>query len=488
MNDNKNVEDKKSIFASNDEYFENKYGIKEEIASGRYGCVYLGKNKYNNEKRAIKIYKKNDIKELVKNLFTKKEEIETIYKSIIKDFINELENMKLMNVCDNSVKYYDYFEDEDEIKIIMELCDDNLYNLLQKKQFIFVEIYEIIHQLNNAFREMNKNNIIHGNIKLQNFLVKYENKEKTKFKLKLGDYGSDILISYILRNNNKEDFNNLSQLLNEKGNNQKEKDKHPFFNENLPNDIDPNIFKYKDDEEKEKSDLWKLGISIYKLIFNTEPFQIIDYNDEYQKIILQPQKINDIQLNDLIKILLEKDIKKEKSWDMYFNHSFCNENLYALNYNYNNGQRLDINTIEINFSNKKISSLLYFTNIDFNKLKILNLSTNNIANINEIENIKCTQLENLDLSNNKIKNIERIANWEFKYLNSLNLSYNEIEEIKVFSNKNVLPNLKLLLLNNNKINLKEKKGLIEEINKSRGNNINIDIILNAKSYENMSIY
>ena len=132
---------------------------------------------------------------------------------------------------------------------------------------------------------MNKNNIIHGNIKLQNFLVKYENKEKTKFKLKLGDYGSDILISYILRNNNKEDFNNLSQLLNEKGNNQKEKDKHPFFNENLPNDIDPNIFKYKDDEEKEKSDLWKLGISIYKLIFNTEPFQIIDYNDEYQKII-----------------------------------------------------------------------------------------------------------------------------------------------------------------------------------------------------------
>ena len=197
---------------------------------------------------------------------------------------------------------------------------------------------------------------------------------------------------------------------------------------------------------------------------------------------------NDIQLNDLIKILLEKDIKKEKSWEMYFNHSFCNENLYALNYNYNNGQRLDINTIEINFSNKKISSLLYFTNIDFNKLKILNLSTNNIANINEIENIKCTQLENLDLSNNKIKNIERIANWEFKYLNSLNLSYNEIEEIKVFSNKNVLPNLKLLLLNNNKINLKEKKGLIEEINKSRGNNINIDIILNAKSYENMSIY
>ena len=44
--------------------------------------------------------------------------------------------MKLMNDCENSVKYYDYFEDKFELKIIMELCDDNLYNLLKKKNLI----------------------------------------------------------------------------------------------------------------------------------------------------------------------------------------------------------------------------------------------------------------------------------------------------------------------------------------------------------------
>ena len=36
---------------------------------------------------------------------------------------------------------------------------------------------------------MNENNIVHRDIKLHNILVKYLDKEKTKFKILLSDYG-----------------------------------------------------------------------------------------------------------------------------------------------------------------------------------------------------------------------------------------------------------------------------------------------------------
>ena len=473
-------ENNNSKFGANGHNFKDIYKIGEEIGNGRYGRVYEGKNKYNNEKRVIKIYNKNNIKNLLRELFKKEEDFETIYESIIKDFSDKIEKYKeSMNDCDNSVKYYDYFQDNKEFKIITELCDDNLYNLLEKKKFKkfnLVEVYEIIHQLNKALKIMNGNNIIHGNINLRNIFIKYEDKEKKKFKIKLGDYGSDILISYILKHN-KDNLNNFYHLFYMEENN-----KAPYFNKFIPNDTDPNILRYKDDKSKEKFDLWKLGTSIHYLIFNKDPY-VVKENDEYKKFKLKLEKRGDDEIDNLISILLERDINKPKSWDMYFNHPFCNEKLFELNSKYNKDEkRLSINTLIINLSNKEISSLSCLTNIRFENLKILNLSTNKINNIDEIQNILCDKLENLDLSNNKIKNIECISNWKFEYLNLLNLSFNEIEEINIFNNKNVLKNLKLLLLNNNKINLEEKKELMKEIKNTRGDKITIDILFTANFY------
>ena len=48
---------------------------------------------------------------------------------------------------------------------------------------------EILSQLNNAFKKMNENNIVHRDIKINNILIKYLNDEKTKFKVLLSDYG-----------------------------------------------------------------------------------------------------------------------------------------------------------------------------------------------------------------------------------------------------------------------------------------------------------
>ena len=56
----------------------------------------------------------------------------------------------------------------------MELCDENLNELLCKRTqgFNSDEIKNILLQLNNVFKVMNKNKIAHRDLKLNNILVK----------------------------------------------------------------------------------------------------------------------------------------------------------------------------------------------------------------------------------------------------------------------------------------------------------------------------
>ena len=120
-------------------------------------------------------------------------------------------------------------------------------------------------ELNNTFKIMKENNIIHRNLKLENILIKYHDKEHKKYTLKLSDYiCSKRLIS-------------LSQ-----------------------NCIDiymaPEIL--SGGEYNYKCDLWSIGIIIYRLIFGNMP-----YKGETENEILN-------NINNLgNKILKEAEIK-----------------------------------------------------------------------------------------------------------------------------------------------------------------------------------
>ena len=47
---------------------------------------------------------------------------------------NEIENMKIcMKDNINSVKFHELYDIEKEFAIVMELCDDNLQNILNKR-------------------------------------------------------------------------------------------------------------------------------------------------------------------------------------------------------------------------------------------------------------------------------------------------------------------------------------------------------------------
>ena len=248
-------------------------------------------------------------------------------------FEEELQKMELMNKCENSVKYFGYFEYKNFIYLIIELCDCSLAQIINNKKLNIKEIKEILEQLNNVFKIMYDNRIIHSDIKPENILIK--KLENNKYLYKLTDY----VFSRQITENNKESI-------------------HVKNNDYIAPEIKNNL-----NIDKSKVDLWSIGILIHKLYFGNT------------NII---QKTNNNYLDDLInKLLIEKAFDENNnkncriSWEDYFNHNFFKNNY------------------KIEIENLKKSSLKKFTNtidemIDYIKKKIENY--NNLIN-KEIENI-----------------------------------------------------------------------------------------------------
>ena len=131
------------------------YNFIKELGSGAFGSVFLGENKKTKEKVAIKkIYHKN---------MTDEQKIKVK---------NEVTNMMMMK-CSNSIEFKDMFRDNDYYYIIMELCDCNLEEYIKEKGGLnSLQVLPILNQLNNAFEIMVKNGIIHGDLKVDNILLK----------------------------------------------------------------------------------------------------------------------------------------------------------------------------------------------------------------------------------------------------------------------------------------------------------------------------
>ena len=91
---------------------------------------------------------------------------------------------------------------------------------------------------------MDKNNISHRDIKLNNILVKYDNKEKNKFRILISDYGVSNQISSLTQ-----------QLMTHAG---------------TLLIMAPEIL--KDEPYNNKCDLWSLGVNIYLLYTKKYPY------------------------------------------------------------------------------------------------------------------------------------------------------------------------------------------------------------------------
>ena len=169
-------------------------------------------------------------------------------------------------------------------------------------------------QLNNTFRIMWSNKIAHRDLKPQNILIKYNNKEKTDYTVKITDYG---LSKTYENNKNFETFTGTLEY------------------------IAPEILKGK--EYDYKCDLWSLGIIIYLLYFRENPFRGCTQNSILSKLKtmgrnLFKKKSGNPIFDNLINGLLENVPKKRFIWEEYLNHSFFQNKPSNLIYNKNSNE------------------------------------------------------------------------------------------------------------------------------------------------------
>ena len=122
------------------EDYRDKYRLIKKIGIGNFTAVYKAENK-NKELRAVKIISLGDIKlELESELFSN-EEVNEKFNEYIKDLKFEIENMK---ICaennENSVKYYESFETDEEFVLVMELADEDLIKFKKNKKLNSKEV------------------------------------------------------------------------------------------------------------------------------------------------------------------------------------------------------------------------------------------------------------------------------------------------------------------------------------------------------------
>jgi len=312
-----------------------------------------------------------------------------------------------------------------------------------------------MNQLNNTFKIMRENKIIHRDLKLENILIKYNDEEHKHYTIKLSDYGCSKRLESLAINCKR--YTGTSGYMA------------------------PEIL--KGEEYDFKCDLWSIGIIIYRLINGRLPYSeenetalIRNIDKNGNKII----KIENKELEDLIKNLLEKEASKRFDWDKYFNHIF---------FKYKN-------IIKIIYYLDREDEIYRFGNCIDGKEGIFNIFgekfvENNKNNIEiKINGIKeeLVKRYKLNKGENEIQIIlkNRINNLEYMFENCSKLR--NIENLKYLDTKEVI-NFSYMFYNCE--SLSDIKSL-ENWNVSNGNNFsymfyNCKSLSDIKSLENWNV-
>ena len=288
----------KHDFFTNRQY-KDYYDLQKEIATGAYYSIYIAKNLKTKAEKVIKIIKKENIKNKYRKRYYKKLD-PNLLKKLIKLLGEQTAAMKALEdngKNKNTVQFYEYFNTDDEFAIVMEKCDNNLNDYFAKnKNFSLEEIKNLLLQLKNTFILMNKLNYIHGDLKLENILIK---KDKDRMIYELTDYGM-----------NKEFLELSENLLELNG---------------APKYTAPEILKGGISDAK--SDLWSLGVIIYILFSRIYPYEGSTNEEVLHCITTEGRKklkhiSNNPQFDHLIRVLLTINPEDRINWKEYFEHPF----------------------------------------------------------------------------------------------------------------------------------------------------------------------
>ena len=191
-----------------------KYSKGRFLGEGAFAKCYELTCLENNKLFAVKI--------ISKSLFEKSK--------VKQNLINEIRIHKSL-MHRNVVNFEHYFEDEQNVYIILELCKNQTLRKLLKKRgkLTELEVQNYLMQLIRVLRYLQSKRIIHRDLKLSNIFL------TEKMELKLGDFGFSVELDF--------DFQKRKTVCG------------------TPNYIAPEILNEK--PYQYEVDIWSLGVIIY---------------------------------------------------------------------------------------------------------------------------------------------------------------------------------------------------------------------------------
>jgi len=166
--------------------------------------------------------------------------------------ISEIKIHKSLN-HENIVKFEHYFEDRENVYIIMELCyNQTLHELIKRrKKLTELETQYYVYHLVKALQYLHNLKIIHRDLKLANIFI------TENMQVKLGDFGLATVLEF--------DGERKRSLCG------------------TPNYIAPEILEGKTGHSFEV-DIWTVGIILYILLVGKPPFETNNAKETYKRI------------------------------------------------------------------------------------------------------------------------------------------------------------------------------------------------------------
>ena len=255
------------------------YTVIKDLGSGSYAKVQLVKHNINNSIRAMKVIPKK----LKKGTNQTNES----------DVVNEVYSLMKMD-HPNIVKIFEFYNGEKEYYLVMEYCSGGeLFDRIIQSKLTEIQCAYIMYQILSAINYCHNMKIIHRDLKPENILIKKD--EDGFYRVKICDFGTAQTFKI--------------------GDIQSKIVGSAYY-------IAPEVILKK---YNSKCDLWSCGVIMFVLLTKKPPFggktekTIMDnvLIGQYKKHLLENYSP---YAQELIALLLEKDIKKRINAETALNH------------------------------------------------------------------------------------------------------------------------------------------------------------------------
>ncbi|XP_020579259.1 calcium-dependent protein kinase 18-like [Phalaenopsis equestris] len=207
--------------------FDSRYAIGKLLGHGQFGYTFVATNRANGDRVAVK----------------RIEKAKMIHPIAVEDVKREVKILQALKGHENVVHFYNSFEDDDYVYIVMELCEGGelLDRILAKKDSRYTEkdAAVVVRQMLKVAAECHLHGLVHRDMKPENFLLKSTKEDSP---LKATDFGLSDFIKPGKR------FHDIVGSA--------------YY-------VAPEVLKRKSGPE---SDVWSIGVITYILLCGRRPF------------------------------------------------------------------------------------------------------------------------------------------------------------------------------------------------------------------------